>query len=115
MELRLIVIRTPNPQQLADFYTQLGLVFDYHQHGNSPYHYGASIGQTLIEIYPLTKSQTEADKNLRLGFAMEQFDDRIAVLKEKLVPFATEPVQTEFGYMAVVIDPDGRKVELYKD
>lgn len=114
MEIRLIVIRTPDPEKLAAFYILLGLTFEYHQHGKSPFHYGASIGATLIEIYPLTKSQPAPDSNLRLGFAIDDFEDRIASLRQRAVTFATEPTQTEFGYLAVVVDPDGRKIELYK-
>ncbi len=67
MEIRLLVLRTKDTKKLTDFYSLFGLSFDYHKHGNSPFHYSASIGQTVLEIYPLTKSQTEADKNLRLG------------------------------------------------
>lgn len=114
MKLRLIVIRTLDPKRLVAFYTQLGLSFEYHQHGTSPYHYGAKVGATLLEIYPLTKSQAEPDKHLRLGFSIDDFEMRIATLKNRQVQFAAEPAETEFGYMAVVVDPDGRKVELYK-
>ncbi len=57
MELKLIVIRTSDPERLASFYSLLGLVFDYHKHGNSPFHYGATIGQTVLEIYPLAKTR----------------------------------------------------------
>jgi predicted enzyme related to lactoylglutathione lyase len=112
--INLIVIRTPDPERLASFYSLLGLEFDYHKHGKSPYHYGATIGQTVLEIYPLAKGQTDADKNLRLGFAVEDFDKKIEALKEMKAPFAAEPMQTEFGYMTIIIDPDGRKLELYK-
>ncbi|WP_315821736.1 VOC family protein [Paraflavitalea speifideaquila] len=114
MQLKLIVIRTPDPESLANFYSLLGLKFDYHKHGNSPYHYGTTIGETVLEIYPLAKGQTDPDKHLRLGLAVEDFDKTIETLKEKQVPFAAEPTQTEFGYLAIIIDPDGRKLELYK-
>lgn len=101
-------------QKLVDFYTLLGVVFEYHKHGNSPYHYSATIHGTIIEIYPLTKSQPEADKNLRLGFELDDFDAVISSLKEVEVQFMSEPAQTDFGFMAVVVDPDGRRVELYR-
>jgi predicted enzyme related to lactoylglutathione lyase len=114
MDIRLIVIRTSDTKRLADFYSLLGLSFDYHKHGNSPYHHSATIGQTVLEVYPLAKSQTEADKNLRLGLAIDNFDMVVAKLKEHGVIFSAEPSQTEFGFMTVVVDPDGRKVELYK-
>jgi predicted enzyme related to lactoylglutathione lyase len=115
MELRLIVVRTADTKRLSDFYSLLGLRFEYHQHGKSPFHYSTTIGKAVLEIYPLTKQQTEADKSLRLGFAVEFFEEKIKTLKEIQVVFSSEPMQTEFGFMAVIIDPDGRKIELYED
>jgi lactoylglutathione lyase len=113
MEIRLIVIRTSDPQKLAEFYKLLGFTFDYHQHGNSPFHYSAKTGNFVLEIYPLTKSQTEADKNLRLGFAIDNFEEKIEVLKSNNVNFS-ELMVTDFGFLTIVTDPDGRKIELYK-
>lgn len=112
--LKLLVIRTPDIKALHAFYSRLGFSFTYHQHGSSPYHYSATIGDTVIELYPLAKGQTEADKHLRLGFDIVCFDDLIAALKQENIRFITEPVETDNGLMAVVADPDGRKVELHK-
>jgi lactoylglutathione lyase len=114
MDIRLFVLRTSDTKKLADFYSLLGLSFDYHKHGNSPFHYSASIGPTVLEIYPLAKNQTEADKNLRLGFGIDDFDQTMLNLKESQVPFSLEPTQTDFGFMAIISDPDERKIELYK-
>lgn len=114
MEIRLLVLRTGTPEKIATFYGLLGLTFDYHKHGNSPYHYTTQIGTTVLEIYPLAKNQTEADKNLRLGFTIDNFDAAINTLKQHHVPFMMEPIQTDFGFMAIVTDPDDRKIELYK-
>lgn len=114
MDIRLIVLRTSDTKKLADFYSLLGLTFDYHKHENSPFHYSASIGQTVLEIYPFAKNQTDADKNLRLGFGIDNFDETVLELKELKVPFLLEPTQTNFGFMAIISDPDERKIELYK-
>lgn len=114
MELRLLVIRSNQPEQLAGFYSLLGLSFSYHKHGNSPMHYSAITGSIVFEIYPLSKKQTAPDPYLRLGFGIDNFETVIAALKEQQVTFASEPMPAEFGYSAVIVDPDGRKVELYK-
>jgi len=98
----------------VDFYSLFGLVFDYHKHGNSPFHYSTTIAQTVIEIYPLAKNQVEPDKTLRLGFGIENFDDTVRKMKEQKISFSLEPTQTEFGFMAIISDPDQRKIELYK-
>jgi lactoylglutathione lyase len=114
MDLTLLVIRSAIPEQLAKFYTLLGLTFDYHRHGNSPYHYSAPIGPTLLEIYPLAKTQERADTMLRLGFTIASFDAVIEELVRLETPFHQAPESTEWGVQAIVEDPEGRKVELYK-
>ena len=115
MDIRLLVLRTSDIETLAEFYSLIGLSFEYHSHGGSPYHYSATIGQMVLEIYPLAKNQVKADKNLRLGFSIDNFDAIIKLLKEKRVQFSSEPAQTEFGFMAIILDPDGRKIELYQN
>jgi hypothetical protein len=51
MDIKLIVVRTSDPKKLAGFYELLGLEFEYHKHGNSPFHYTTVIGKTILEIY----------------------------------------------------------------
>jgi lactoylglutathione lyase len=114
MELRLLVIRTTDMARLAEFYSLFGLTFDYHKHDKSPYHYSATLGSTTLEIYPLAKGQSGADINLRLGFAVESFETIVKLLKEKETQFLSEPMQTDYGFMTIIMDPDGRKIELYK-
>lgn len=113
MNLNLLVIRSVIPKQLADFYEQLGMVFEYHRHGNGPFHYSAQMGPTLLEIYPLAKGQEQVDKYLRLGFEIDLFDTRIDKLQQQGITFHQLPMTTEWGVMAVIEDPEGRKLELY--
>lgn len=114
MELRLLVIRTSDMERLKAFYSLFGLTFDYHKHGKSPYHYSATLGSTILEIYPLAKGQSGAEINVRLGFAVNNFETIVKLLKEKETEFLSEPMQTDYGFMTVIKDPDGRKIELYK-
>jgi len=76
-------------------------------------HYSATIGSLVLEIYPLTKNQTEADKNLRLGFAIDKFEDTLKHLASNDITFSV-PTLTDFGFLTIISDPDGRKIELYK-
>ncbi len=114
MEFKLLVIRTSDIERLSEFYSLLGMTFRYHMHGNSPYHYSTTVGKTVLEIYPLAKTQSIIDNNLRLGFSLDNFEDSIQGLRQNEVVFVKEPMQTEFGFMAIIQDPDGRKIELYK-
>jgi hypothetical protein len=114
MNLNLLVIRSAIPKQLAEFYEQIGMAFEYHRHGNGPFHYSAQVGPTLLEIYPLTKGQEDADKYLRLGFEIDLFDARIDKLLQQGITFHQLPMATEWRISAVIEDPEGRKLELYK-
>lgn len=113
MEIRLIVIRTGDMTAHVAFYKLLGIHFDYHRHGNGPWHYSANIGPTVFEMYPLAINQTEGDKNIRLGFGIDHFESVLVQLRSAGVTFR-EPALTDFGLMTVIRDPDGRKIELYK-
>ncbi|TCI85085.1 VOC family protein [Tenacibaculum sp. M341] len=112
MNLNLLVIRTNDIEKLKSQYELLGFTFDYHRHGNGPYHYAAEHSGFVFEIYPLTKSMTKADNSLRLGFGIENLKDSIKILKQGGWEIISEPTKTEWGIISVVQDLDGRKVEL---
>jgi len=108
MKLNLLVIRSAVPAALAAWYTRFGLAFEYHRHGKGPMHYSAEVDGVTLEIYPLKRSQTEADTTLRLGFTVEDLDGAIVGLPD----IVQTPQRSEWGYRAVVADPEGRRVEL---
>ena len=110
MELTLLVIRSAIPEQLAEFYTTLGIAFEHHRHGTGPYHYSGHIGATLLEIYPMAKGQEQPDITLRLGLAVDAFDEIIGRLNALDTIFHQPPSRL----MAVISDPKGRKIELYR-
>ena len=93
-------------------YELLGLDFEFHRHGNGPMHYSAKAGRLVFEIYPLTKSQTQADTNLRLGFEGENLDHTMETLFASNWKNVTATKDTEWGKTAVIQDLDGRKIEL---
>lgn len=114
MLLKLLVIRSASPDQLAQFYTQLGCTFEQHKHGKGLLHYSCTLAQTVLEIYPLAKGQVAADPNLRLGFEIEEFELVLEKLVEHGAKLIQAPYESEFGWLAVVEDLERRKVELYK-
>ncbi len=111
MRLKLLVIRTAQLKLAADFYRALGFEFVYHKHEKGVYHYSTTIGDTVFEIYPLLRTQTQADMSTRLGFEVKDFEGVLQRLQGVIV---AQPAETEFGLQAILKDPDGRKVEIYK-
>jgi predicted enzyme related to lactoylglutathione lyase len=115
MELSLLVLKTHQPDQLRDFYQDLGLTFQEEQHGKGPVHFSTTIGQTVLEIYPLTKSVEKADTSTRLGFRISGLEQVIFQVKEKGRHILSEPQHQEWGFTAIVKDPDGRSIELIEN
>ncbi|RBL89987.1 VOC family protein [Chitinophaga flava] len=111
ISLNLLVIKTNQMLEVAAFYTLLGFEFEYHQHGKGPFHY-ASKSTPLLEIYPLPQQVSQPDKTTRLGFKVRELDKMVEHLEGRGMPVIARPIMTEWGYHAIVQDPDGRKIEL---
>jgi lactoylglutathione lyase len=114
MKINLIVIKTHQIHELAQFYSLLGLIFEYHQHGKGVFHYSTVLNDIVFEIYPTPKN-TATDNTTRLGFKVENLDILIKELPDKGVKIHNLPTQTEYGYWAVIEDLDGRKIELTEE
>ncbi|MBN9381906.1 MAG: glyoxalase/bleomycin resistance/extradiol dioxygenase family protein [Chitinophagaceae bacterium] len=81
--INLVVIKTNKIQEQFEFYSAIGVEFEYHKHGNGPYHY-ASVGvHPVVEIYPLPKGVLEPDNTTRLGFEVEDLDRVMQCLRTK--------------------------------
>lgn len=114
LELKLIVLRSSTPSAARDFYAALGFEFSEEQHGRGPLHYAAACGANgaILEIYPL-RSGDVVDPSLRLGFAVEDLEKAVAQLASAGAVVASPIADTQWGRRAVVVDPDGRSIELY--
>jgi len=113
--LSLIVIKTNQLTALAAFYTKLGITFHYHRHGNGPYHYASIEMHPVLEIYPLPKGISTPDTTTRLEFKVKQLDELIKAQQNDGTVIVSLPAKTEWGYTAIVQDPDGRKIALTEE
>ncbi len=113
VQINLVVIRSANLEKSVKFYQMLGLSFDKHKHGNGLEHFASKTGQITFEIYPQI-DKTEPTTGTRLGFQVSEVDSLITRLHLEDVTVITEPSASEWGRRAVVVDPDGHRVELIK-
>jgi predicted enzyme related to lactoylglutathione lyase len=114
VSLRLLVLRTGQPDQLRDFYQTLGIVFEQEKHGAGPVHFAGLVAGTVLEIYPLSDDASPVDRTTRLGFVVGSLDQVVERLRVGGTSIISAPRKTEWGDRAVVSDPDGRTVELYR-
>jgi predicted enzyme related to lactoylglutathione lyase len=113
VSLQLLVLKTHDVSTVVAFYQSLGFTFTEEQHGNGPPHHSAPLGEGNLEIYPLPDDQT-VDSTTRLGFAIADPDAAVNSADSVGGRVINPGRDTPWGYMALVADPDGRTVELYR-
>jgi lactoylglutathione lyase len=113
--LSLIVLRCADLEVSRVFFATLGLDLTAEQHESGPVHYSCQLGDWVLELYPgksgSAPSRTSAGATLH-GFRVDSLDAVIASLQalgtEIVHPLSDSP----WGQRAVVLDPDGRAIEL---
>ena len=111
VQLNLVVIRSVDIEKSAIFYQLLGLSFVKHQHGNGLEHFASEIGGVTFEIYPCTAGTTPTTST-RLGFQVSSIDAIVCELKKLEASIVSPAKDSAWGRRAIVVDPDGHKVEL---
>jgi catechol 2,3-dioxygenase-like lactoylglutathione lyase family enzyme len=105
--ITLIVLRCADIERSREFYEALGLVLVAEQHAAGPRHYSATIGGTVLELYPRRDAET---RGLRFGLSVSDLATAVSAVERvggRVVP--AEPRRTP---CAVVRDPDGHTIEL---
>lgn len=98
---------------LRTFYSTLGMAMSEEKHGNGPVHFAGRAGDVVFEIYPLGEAGA-VDTSTRLGFDVARLDVLMETLRSSGVTIVKEPESTKWGRRAVVLDPDGRSIEIYQ-
>jgi catechol 2,3-dioxygenase-like lactoylglutathione lyase family enzyme len=100
----LIVLRCADVERAREFYEAIGLVLVAEQHGAGPRHYSATIGETVLELYPRRSAET---RGMRLGLSVPD----LAVVVAAVERAGGRVVRTDAAH-AIVEDPDGHTIEL---
>lgn len=108
--LNLVVLRSPDIDRAASFYSALGLLIRKHSHGG-PEHYTAVVAGFVFEIYPLT-AQSGPTTSTRIGFNVDDVDSLIPGVVALGAEVISPVKESEWGRRAVVKDLDGHTVEL---
>jgi predicted enzyme related to lactoylglutathione lyase len=109
--LSLVVIRAVDPRRLADFYAALGMAFEIEQHGNGPVHFVSTDTGIIFEIYP-RRDDEPTTTGIRLGFTTVALDAVVQSIEGFGGQIVTPVTMTLWGRRAVLIDPEGHKVEI---
>jgi lactoylglutathione lyase len=107
--LHLVVLRCADIERSHAFYTALGLSLVPEQHDGGPRHYSCTMGEVLLELYPLGKGRPTA--GARIGLSVSNVREVVAAVRAAQVGEVLG-VAEQGLLSAVVQDPDGHKVEL---
>jgi len=111
IQLNLVVIRSADLDRSAQFYKLLDLDLIKHHHGSGPEHYTCELGKVVLEIYP-RQADTDSTNSVRIGFQVLSVNAVVDELMKQGVKIISPPKDSSWGRRAVVVDPDGHRVEL---
>ncbi|RKI70346.1 helix-turn-helix domain-containing protein [Corallococcus sp. AB049A] len=106
--LRYFVIRTPSLEKACDFYRILGLGLLEERHGKGPRHYAATLGRSVLELYPTEKRGQTA----RIGLGVQSISDIVGRVQAS--GFSSALVRCDDD-KALLRDPDGNDIELVQE
>ncbi|TQV62625.1 MAG: glyoxalase/bleomycin resistance/extradiol dioxygenase family protein [Sulfurovum sp.] len=110
INLNLLVLRCKNIEISKEFYEKLHLNFKQEQHGNGFIHYSTQINELVLELYPLVGNSID---NIRLGFKLNVQNLKDYLTSQNIEIISHYDFNNSIVY--VVLDPDGRKIELQKN
>jgi lactoylglutathione lyase len=108
--LKLFVVRATDMERSQRFYEALGLQFTREKHGSGPEHLAAELGDMVFEIYP--RGSGPATNGVRLGFQVASVEVAVSAVQQLGAEVASPPADGAWGRRAVVVDPDGLRVEM---
>jgi predicted enzyme related to lactoylglutathione lyase len=73
-----------------------------------------SLDNNTLAIASVGPEWLPSDQGTGVALEVEDFDDAIKYLKDRQVPFSTEPYDSPCCHMAIINDPDGNNIVIHK-
>jgi predicted enzyme related to lactoylglutathione lyase len=73
-----------------------------------------AVGDDTLAIASVGDQWKPSDQGTGAALEVEDFDEAIQRLKDRHIPFTTEPMDTPCCHMAIVQDPDGNNLVIHK-
>lgn len=109
--IKLLVLRCEDIHVTKDFYESiLGVKFQGEVHGSGAFHYAHEKDGFVLELYPKIKHNGDTERDdTRLGFLVDSVHESIATLD----PVVLQKCEIRNNVIyTILVDPDGRKVEI---
>ena len=99
------------------FYRAIGLELERESHEEGPVHYVADLGPTHFAVFegaPGEAPEFRSGGSTFPGFAADSLEDAVSGAKSVGARVVQEPTEYPWGMRALVVDPDGRVIELFQ-
>lgn len=108
-----IIINTGRPEAMLQFYGRLGLEFEKKQISKGGECHKAFIGPVELTLYTVKATAGARAPDMQLTFQIGGLDAVVAdLVKIENVQCLMDPTLLPDGNKAILLDPDGRAVEL---
>lgn len=110
--LAAVLLVSPNPQRLADFYRDVvGVPLEEERHGDSLPHWGCSLGEIHFAIHPVETFPDRRSGAVKLAFTVFDIEALAERLEQSGVSLVYPPRDTGFFWSTAIEDPDGNLIE----
>ena len=107
-----ITLNTAQPDLLLRFYSLLGFQFNEKKIDKGSRAWQGCLGDFTLEIFSIKESFSNKTPGVQMSFQVTGMENLIQQFRALKVQIMIEPTETKSGFMSIVIDPDGRSVEL---
>lgn len=107
-----ITLNTAQPDLLLRFYTLLGFQFSQKLIDKGSQAWNGQLGDLSLEIFSIKESFSNKIPGVQMSFEVKAIDNLVQEFRLLKSQIMMEPLETKSGVISIVIDPDGRSIEL---
>ncbi len=107
-----ITLNTAQPDLLLSFYELLGFQFNQKAVDKGSHAWNGQLGDINLEIFNIKESFSNKIPGVQMSFEVKAIEDLVKKFRLLNAQIMIEPMETKTGFMSIVMDPDGRSVEL---
>ena len=109
-----VVCFTARLKKAAAFYRAIGVRLDEERHGDGPLHYACDLGATHFALVERRRDgrRVARSRSTMIGFRVPSLRKAVGSARRSGAKVLLAAQEVPWGRRAVVLDPDGRLVEL---
>lgn len=107
-----ITLNSAQPDLLLRFYGVLGFKFSQKAVDKGSQTWLGQVGDISLEVYSIKESLSKKIPGVQMSFQVNALEDVVKQFRALHAEIMVEPLPTNTGLIAIVMDPDGRSIEL---